>query len=107
MKEKVNSNKKVYFLFDEIQEVSQWQKLINGLRVAYDSDIYITGSNASILSGELATYLTGRYVEIKVQPLTLNEYLNFKVYSDSAEKHFNDYLEYGGFQQWFYKRIIS
>lgn len=107
LKEKVNSNKKVYFLFDEIQEVSQWQKLINGLRVAYDSDIYITGSNASILSGELATYLTGRYVEIKVQPLTLNEYLNFKVYSDSAEKHFNDYLEYGGFQQWFYKRIIS
>lgn len=97
LKEKVNSNKKVYFLFDEIQEVSQWQKLINGLRVAYDSDIYITGSNASILSGELATYLTGRYVEIKVQPLTMNEYLNFKDYSDSAEKHFNDYLEYGGF----------
>lgn len=98
IKEKVpQNNKKVYFLFDEIQEVTEWQKLVNGLRVAYDSDIYITGSNASILSGELATYLTGRYVEIKVQPLTLNEYLKFKNYDDSAERHFDDYLEYGGF----------
>lgn len=98
LKGKVNKNQKVYFLFDEIQEVTGWQKLVNGLRVAYDSDIYITGSNASILSGELATYLTGRYVEIKVQPLTFEEYLHFKgKEKDHAERYFDDYLEYGGF----------
>lgn len=49
LKDKVVANKKVYFLFDEIQEVSEWQKLINGLRIAFDSDIYVTGSNASFL----------------------------------------------------------
>ncbi|EHO53018.1 ATP-binding protein [Lentilactobacillus kisonensis] len=78
LKDKVNSNQKTYFLFDEIQEVSEWQKLINGLRVAYDSDIYVTGSNASLLSGELGTYLTGRYVELKMLPLSFQEYLAFK-----------------------------
>lgn len=97
LKDKVDKSKKVYFLFDEIQEVKDWQKLINGLRVAYDCDIYITGSNASLLSGELATYLTGRYIEIKMQPLTFNEYLTFKNIQDDPARHFNDYLEYGGF----------
>ncbi|MBS5831973.1 MAG: ATP-binding protein [Lactobacillus jensenii] len=87
-----------YFFFDEIQEVHEWQKLINGLRVAFDSDIYITGSNASLLSGELASYLTGRYVQIPVLPLTFREYLKFKNYEqDDPARHFNDYLEYGGF----------
>lgn len=66
LKKKVDKSKKNYFFFDEIQEVHQWQKLINGLRVAFESDIYITGSNASLLSGELASYLTGRYVQIPV-----------------------------------------
>ena len=69
----IDKSKKAYFLFDEIGEVENWQKLINGLRVAFDCDIYITGSNANILSGELATYLSGRYVEIKVYPLSLEE----------------------------------
>lgn len=78
LKDKVVANKKVYLLFDEIQEVSEWQKLINGLRIAFDSDIYVTGSNASLLSGEMATYLTGRYVEIKMLPLTFKEFLHFK-----------------------------
>lgn len=96
--EKVNPDKKVYFLFDEIQEVEEWQKLINGLRVAFDSDIYVTGSNASLLSGELATYLTGRYVEIKMLPLTFKEYLHFKHLEDGdPSRYFRDYLEYGGF----------
>lgn len=54
---------KVYLFFDEIQEVKDWEKCINSLRVALDCDIYITGSNAKLLSGELATYLGGRYVE--------------------------------------------
>ena len=66
IKEVVNKDKKVYFIFDAIQEVSEWQRLINGLTIAFDCDIYISGSNASLLSGELATLLMGRYVEIKV-----------------------------------------
>lgn len=98
LKKKVDKSKKTYFFFDEIQEVHEWQKLINGLRVAFDSDIYITGSNASLLSGELASYLTGRYVQILVLPLTFREYLKFKNYEqDDPARHFNDYLEYGGF----------
>lgn len=99
IQENAEEDKKVYFLFDEIQEVENWQKLINGLRVKYDCDIYITGSNASILSGELATYLTGRYVEIKVYPLSFNEFLDFKDYSDSKELDncFDEYIKYGGF----------
>lgn len=98
LKKKVDKSKKTYFFFDEIQEVHEWQKLINGLRVAFDSDIYITGSNASLLSGELASYLTGRYVQIPVLPLNFREYLKFKNYEqDDPARHFNDYLEYGGF----------
>lgn len=98
LKKKVDKSKKTYFFFDEIQEVHEWQKLINGLRVAFDSDIYITGSNASLLSGELASYLTGRYIQIPVLPLTFREYLKFKNYEqDDPARHFNDYLEYGGF----------
>jgi len=54
--------------------------LVNGLRVAFDSDIYLTGSNASLLSGEMATYLTGRYIEVKLLPLSFEEYLIFKGY---------------------------
>ncbi|MDR1473713.1 MAG: ATP-binding protein [Lactobacillales bacterium] len=92
-------NGKIYFIFDEIQEVKNWQKLINGLRVAFDSDIYITGSNANLLSGELATYLTGRYIELQVYPLSFAE---FKVFNDSLnEKNpgmlFKEYLRWGGF----------
>lgn len=98
LKDIVPTNKKVYFLFDEIQEVDQWQKLINGLRVAFDSDIYVTGSNASLLSGEMATYLTGRYVEIKMLPLTFKEFLHFKNLENfDPARYLNEYLEYGGF----------
>jgi len=91
---------KIYFIFDEIQEVQNWQKLINGLRVAFDSDIYITGSNANLLSGELATYLAGRYIELKIYPLSFKEY---KLFHSLLEKEKNvdslfiDYLKWGGF----------
>lgn len=98
LKEHVNAKEKVYFLFDEIQEIKDWQKMINGLRIAFDSDIYITGSNASLLSGELATYLTGRFIEIKMLPLTFKEYLHFRNLENSdPSRYFNDYLQYGGF----------
>lgn len=61
---------KVYLFFDEIQEVKDWEKCVNSLRVALDCDIYITGSNAKLLSGELATYLGGRYVEFVIYPFS-------------------------------------
>jgi len=93
-------NEKIYFLFDEIQEVDQWQIYINSLRVDYDSDIYITGSNAKLLSGELATYLSGRYIELKIFPLSFKEYLQF-IHFNSATEHadqkFFEYMQWGGF----------
>ena len=64
---------KVYLFFDEIQEVEDWEKCVNSLRVALDCDIYITGSNAKLLSGELATYLGGRYVEFVIYPFSFAE----------------------------------
>ena len=77
-------------------EVKNWQKLINGLRVAYDCDIYITGSNANLLSGELSTYLSGRYVEIKIYPLSFAEIRNFS--SDTnKDVLLEEYIKYGGF----------
>ncbi|MDD6524624.1 MAG: AAA family ATPase, partial [Firmicutes bacterium] len=63
-------NGKVYLFFDEIQEVEDWEKCINSLRVSLDCDIYITGSNAKLLSGELSTYLGGRYVEFIIYPFS-------------------------------------
>ena len=99
LKTKVSGSEKTYFLFDEIQEVEEWQKVINGLRVAYDSDIYITGSNASLLSGELATYLSGRYVEIKVLPLSFQEFLEFRNYQNEMKypTYLKEFMEDGAF----------
>ena len=66
---------KVYLFFDEIQEVADWEKCVNSFRVEFDCDIYITGSNAKLLSGELATYLAGRYVEFTIYPFSFGEFL--------------------------------
>ena len=65
---------KLYLFFDEIQEVTDWEKCINSFRVEFDCDIYITGSNAKLLSGELATYLGGRYVEFVIYPFSFSEF---------------------------------
>lgn len=70
---------KVYLFFDEIQEVKDWEKCINSFRVSLDCDIYITGSNAKLLSGELATYLAGRYVEFVIYPFSFGSSLNCTV----------------------------
>ncbi len=90
---------KWYFFFDEIQEVKDWQRCINSLRLDYDCDIYITGSNAKLLSGELATYLAGRYVEFVVYPFSFTEFLAMRkasglYVSDAAA--FQEYLLLGG-----------
>ena len=66
---------KIYLFFDEIQEVEEWEKCINSLRVSLDCDIYISGSNAKLLSGELATYLAGRYVEFVIYPFSFAEFI--------------------------------
>jgi len=90
--------KKYYILLDEVQQVNSWEKVINAFLVDANVDIYITGSNAYLLSSELSTLLSGRYVEIKMQPLSFKEYLDFL---DGDEKKnlealFNQYLEFGG-----------
>lgn len=92
---------KVYILLDEIQEVEHWEKAVNSFMVDLDCDIYITGSNANLLSSELATYIAGRYVEIKVYPLSFKEYIDFAKIQNpqnilSNEEYFKQYLQFGG-----------
>lgn len=92
---------RLYILLDEIQEVENWEQAINSFRVDLDCDIYITGSNARLLSGELATLLAGRYVEIHVYPLNFTEYLEFAAQNPDESQlpeniHFSNYIRYGG-----------
>jgi predicted AAA+ superfamily ATPase len=90
---------KVYFFLDEIQEVEGWEKCINSFRVEFDCDIYITGSNAKLLSGELASYLAGRYVEFVVYPFSFEEFANLHASVFPAtpkQETFTKYLTLGG-----------
>lgn len=93
-----NRSDKYYILLDEVQQVSSWEKVINSCLVDANVDIYITGSNAYLLSSELSTLLSGRYVEIKMQPLSFKEYLDFtETDKDSnINEKFNQYLKFGG-----------
>ncbi len=88
---------KVYFFFDEIQLVEDWEKVINALRVSFDSDIYITGSNSKLISGDLATLLAGRYVEFEIQPFTFDEFsqINNKL-NLSRDELFQKFIKIGG-----------
>lgn len=107
------NKKRLYLFFDEIQEVNDWQKVINSLTVDIDCDIYITGSNSNMLSGELATYIAGRYVHITVYPFTFSEIKQYykKKYAlpqtlplklmPSDESLFENYLQFGGLPQRF------
>ena len=93
--------KKCYIFLDEIQEVKDWEKCINSLRVneEYDFDIYITGSNAKLLSGELSTYLAGRYVEFVIYPFSFKEFLETlkSIQQDvSTREAFQKYVKFGG-----------
>lgn len=93
-------DEKNYLFFDEIQQVKGWEKAINSLSLEYDADIYVTGSNAYLLSSELATLIAGRYVQIKMLPLSFKEYYGY--YADSGkavQDVFNRYLKYGGLPQ--------
>ena len=91
------SKGKNYILLDEVQNVDKWEKAVNSINIDFDADIYITGSNAYLLSSELATLLSGRYIEIKMFPLSFKEFLEFNNYDkNNLEDKFNEYLKYGG-----------
>ncbi len=110
--EKVVEGKKLYIFLDEVQKVPRWQNAVNAFRVDLDCDIYVTGSNAFLLSSELSTYLSGRYVEIKMLPLSFGEFLDFhgympasksgsRIYTKDNESFdvydlFESYVQFGG-----------
>lgn len=97
-----NTSGKIYLLFDEIQNIVSWEKSINSYRVDFDCDIYITGSNSELLSGELATLIAGRYFHIDVYPFSFKEFLQYKKEINSIDvknkelQLFNEYVKYGG-----------
>lgn len=101
IKQKVNPKKKSYIILDEVQEVDEWEKVVNSITIDFKSDVYITGSNSQMLSSELGTFLAGRYVEFHIYTLSFTEFLDFrKQYTGKQEKihtAFEIYLRTGGF----------
>ncbi|MCL1872748.1 MAG: ATP-binding protein [Clostridiales bacterium] len=87
VKERLPANKRAYLFLDEIQRIIQWEDAVNSFRVDFDCDIYVTGSNAYLLSSEYATYLAGRSVEIKMLPLSFREFLDFHGYTVRETKN--------------------
>lgn len=96
--EKIVKGKKTYLIFDELQEIPGWEKAIESFRLDFDVDIYITGSNAYLLSTEFSTLLSGRYVQIKMLPLSFKEFLDFYTFESQVtmEDKFQNYLKFGG-----------
>ena len=98
IKADLNATGRNYLLLDEVQEIEGWEKAINSLLELGNTDIYVTGSNSKLMSSEISTYLTGRYVTIPVFPLSFEEYLTFKAGSSLSQKELlNEYIRYGGF----------
>ena len=100
LKEHLYSDGKTYIFLDEIQEVESWEKVVNSLMTDFDVDIYVTGSNSRMMSSEISTYLTGRYVSFRIYPLRFSEYLLFRdTYTkrEDNKAEFARYLRYGGF----------
>lgn len=99
IKDKIKDNDKYYLLFDEIQNVEDFEKVINSFRVTMNVSIFITGSNSKVLSGDLSTHLAGRYINIKMMPFTFSEYLELQnsqgIIKDKDEA-FLEYVEWGG-----------
>ena len=96
--ERIPKRGKTYLIFDELQAVEHWEKAIESFRLDFDVDIYITGSNAYLLSTEFSTLLSGRYVEIRMLPLSFKEFLTFYEFAPSVttEEKFQRYLQFGG-----------
>lgn len=100
VKAKLCDGGRTYFFFDEVQEIDGWEKVVNSLANDYDVDIYVTGSNSRMMSSEIATYLTGRYISFRIFPLSFEEYLTFrKEYTELKDVHTElaDYIRLGGF----------
>ena len=93
-----DDKKKVYIILDEIQRISSWEKVVNSLHLNPLLDLYLTGSNAYLLSSELSTFLSGRYVEIKMLPLSFKEFLTFYDFPADTpmDKKFANYMKFGG-----------
>ena len=96
--ERIAKSGKTYLIFDELQVIEHWEKAIESFRLDFDVDIYITGSNAYLLSTEFSTLLSGRYVEIRMLPLSFKEFLDFYEFAPdiSIEEKFQKYLQCGG-----------
>ena len=94
---KIQNNRKYYIFLDEIQHVNNFQKVVDSLFIKKNVDVYITGSNAYLLSGELATLLSGRYIEIEMLPLSFKEYCNYYKNQKDKKVLFDNYLKFGGF----------
>ena len=98
IKEQMTGNGRYYLLLDEVQEITGWEKAVNSLLENADTDIYVTGSNSKLMSSEISTYLTGRYISIPVFTLSFAEYLDFKKPDSRSPKELlNEYLRLGGF----------
>lgn len=100
VKAKLCDGGRTYFFFDEVQEIDGWEKVVNSLASDYDVDIYVTGSNSRMMSSEISTYLTGRYISFRIFPLSFEEYLTFrKEYTELKDVHTElaDYIRLGGF----------
>lgn len=100
LKSKIIQSKKTYLFLDEIQEIEGWEKVVNTLASDFDVDIYITGSNSRMMSSEISTYLTGRYITFHIYTLSFEEYLMFKKsYTTLKElkQEFSQYVRLGGF----------
>lgn len=100
VKSRLAKGKKTYIFLDEVQEIDNWEKAVNSFMVEFDADIYVTGSNSRMMSGEISTYLTGRYVSFRIYPLSFEEYLDFrKEYAQPADLYteFKRYIRMGGF----------
>ena len=95
---RIDGEGKTYLLFDELQAVNHWDKAIESFRLDFDVDIYITGSNAYLLSSEFSTLLSGRYMEIRMLPLSFKEFLNFYEFAVDVtmDEKFQKYLQFGG-----------
>lgn len=100
LKSRLSENKKTYLFLDEMQEIKGWEKVVNSLVSDYDVDIYVTGSNSHMMSSEISTYLTGRYVAFRIYTLSFREYLDFKSKHTALgdqKAELTEYIRFGGF----------
>lgn len=100
LKTKLSDTEKTYLFLDEVQEINSWEKTVNSINTDFNVDIYVTGSNSRMMSSEIATYLTGRYVSFRIFTLSFEEYLTFKKQYGRVEdihKELVNYIKYGGF----------